>query len=90
MPRKYKTSKNFDRILAKLQKKDKQLYENLLNKMNEILNILDIEHYKNLHYDLKGKKRVHIGHFVLVFKYDKPNDLIFFDDFDNHDKIYQK
>ncbi|MBS3090451.1 addiction module toxin RelE [Candidatus Pacearchaeota archaeon] len=83
MPRKYKTSKNFDRVLAKLQKKDKQLYENLLNKMNEILNILDIEHYKNLHYDLKEYKRVHVGHFVLVFKYDKPNDLIFLDDFDH-------
>ena len=90
MPHNYKTSKHLDRITEKLQKKDKQLYENLLNKMNEILNIPDIEHYKNLHYDLKECKRVHVGHFVLVFKYDKPNDLIFFADFDRHDKIYQK
>ena len=37
MPRPYKTSKEFDRTLAKLEKKDKQLYENLLNKMNEVL-----------------------------------------------------
>lgn len=89
MPRQYKTSKNFDRIFVKLAKKDKQLYENLLNKMKEILLSLDVEHYKNLRYDLKDKKRVHIGHFVLVFKYDKQNDMIFFDDFDHHDNIYK-
>ncbi len=90
MPRQYKTSKNFDRILVKLAKKDKQLYENLLNKMKEILSSLDVEHYKNLRYDLKDKKRAHIGHFVLVFKYDRQNDMIFFDDFDHHDNIYKK
>ena len=45
MSRQYKTSKEFDRILARLQKKDKQLYENLFNKMSEILNNLGIEHY---------------------------------------------
>ena len=90
MPYKYRTSKNFDRILNKLQRKDKQLYENLLNKMNEVLNNLDIEHYKNLRYDLKDYKRVHIGHFVLVFKYDKANNIVFFTDFDHHDNIYKK
>ena len=37
MPRPYKTSKEFDRILVKLQKKDKQLYENLLNKTEKEL-----------------------------------------------------
>ncbi len=89
MPRGYKTSKEFDRILAKLQKKDRQLYENLLNKMNEVLNSADIEHYKNLRYDMKEFKRVHVGHFVLVFKFDKINNLILFSDFDHHDKIYK-
>lgn len=90
MPRQYKTSKNFDRILTKLEKKDKQLYENLFNKMNEILSSPDVEHYKNLRYDLKEYKRVQVGHFVLVFKYDKLNDLVFFDDFDHHDNIYKR
>jgi len=89
MLRQYKTSKNFDRILAKLEKKDKQLYENLFNKMNEVLSCLDIEHYKNLRYDMKDFKRVQVGHFVLVFKYDKQNDMIYFADFDHHDKIYK-
>ena len=89
MPREYKTSKEFDRLLVKLQKKDKQLYENLLNKMNEILNITDIAHYKNLRYDLKEFKRAHVGHFVLVFKFDKTSGIVFFSDFDHHDKIYK-
>jgi YafQ family addiction module toxin component len=89
MPRPYKTSKEFDRVLAKLQKKDKQLYENLLNKMDEVINSTDVEHYKNLRYDLKDFKRAHVGHFVLVFKFDKMNDAIFFSDFEHHDKIYR-
>ncbi len=89
MPRQYKTSKNLDRILVKLQKKDKTLYENLLNKIDEVINSPDIGHYKNLRYDLKECKRVHVGSFVLVFKYDKQNDFVYFDDFDHHDNIYR-
>lgn len=89
MPRAYKTSKEFDRILEKLQKKDKQIYENLLNKIEEILNIPDIEHYKNLRYSMKDYKRAHIGHFVLIFKFDKINNIVSFSDFDHHDKIYK-
>ena len=35
-----------------------------------------------------SKKRVHIGHFVLVFKIIKRENKIVFMDFDHHDKIY--
>ncbi len=90
MPRQYKTSKNFDRILDKLRKKDKIAFESLLKKMDEILNISNVEHYKNLRYSLKDFKRAHVGSFVLVFRYDKKNDIIFFTDFDHHDNIYKK
>lgn len=90
MPRPFKTSKEFDRILVKLERKDKQLYENLLNKMEEIRNSADVEHYKNLRYDLKEFKRTHVGHFVLIFKFDRQNDFILFSDFDHHDNIYEK
>lgn len=89
MPRQYKTSKEFDKVLIKLQKKDKSLYEQLLNKMEEIRNTADVEHYKNLKYDLRDFKRAHVGHFVVVFKFDKMNNLIFFSDFDHHDKVYK-
>ena len=90
MPRQYKTSKNFDRILYKLRKKDKVAFESLFKKMDEILNISNVEHYKNLRYSLKDFKRAHVGSFVVIFKYDKQNDMVFFTDFDHHDNIYVK
>jgi YafQ family addiction module toxin component len=91
MARQYKTSKNLDRILLKLLRKNKKLYEQVLNKIDEVINSNDVEHYKNLRYGLKRYKRVHVGDsFVLVFKYDKQNDFIYFDDFNHHDKIYKK
>jgi len=61
-----------------------------MKKINEIVNSYDIEHYKNLRYDMKDSKRAHIGHFVLVFQYDKSRDEVNFDDFDHHDNIYRK
>ena len=90
MPYRYKTSKNLDRILEKLFKKDKPVYEQVMKKIEEVINSSDVEHYKNLRYNLSDRKRVHIGHFVLVFKFNKTENLIEFDDFDHHDIIYKK
>ncbi|HLC32101.1 MAG TPA: type II toxin-antitoxin system RelE/ParE family toxin [Candidatus Nanoarchaeia archaeon] len=90
MPYDYKTSKNLDKILEKLYKKDKATYEQIMKKMNEIINSSDVEHYKNLRYDLSDYKRVHIGHFILVFKYNKSENIIEFSDFDHHDIMYKK
>lgn len=78
------------KILNKLSKKDKSLYEQVLKKIEEIINSSDVEHYKNLRYSLSDCKRVHIGHFVLVFSFIKPENKIKFLDFDNHDNIYKK
>ena len=86
----YEIKPFLQKILNKLSKKDKSLYEQVLIKIREIITSFDIEHYKNLRHDLKELKRVHVGHFVLVFKYDKQNDMIYFDDFDHHDVIYKK
>ena len=77
-------------VMRKLSKKDKSLYEQLLNKLNEIKHCYDIEHYKNLRGNMKDSKRVQVGHFVLVFQYNKTTNTINFDDFDHHDKIYKK
>ena len=86
----YKISKSKElvRILAKLSKKDHQLFLNIIKKIDEISNSSDIEHYKNLRYDLKEYKRVHVGSFVLTFKFDRQNQMIYFEDFDHHKKIY--
>ena len=86
----FQVSEHLNEIIKKLAKKDKSIHEQLLKKMNEIVNSIDVEHYKNLRYNMKDSKRVHIGSFVLVFQYDKKNDMINFDDFDHHDYIYKK
>ncbi len=86
----WKISEHLQDIMKKLAKKNKLLYEQLLKKINEIISSVDIEHYKNLRYDMKDSKRVHMGHFILVFQYDKGANTINFDDFDHHDKIYSK
>ncbi len=85
-----KVSEHLQEVMRKLSKKDKSLYEQLLKKIDGIINCYDIEHYKNLKYNMKDSKSVHIGHFVLVFQYDKSIDAINFDDFDHHDIIYKK
>jgi len=86
----YKTSKNLDRILLKLFKKDKKRYEIIWKKINEIINNSDIEHYKNLKFPMNEFKRVPIDKsFVLIFRYDKKENLIYFTDLDHHDRIYK-
>lgn len=86
---KFKISEHLQEILRKLSKKDKELYQQTIKKINEIVNSYDIEHYKNLRYNMKDSKRAHVGHFVLVFQFDKKNNEVNFDDFDHHDNIYQ-
>lgn len=83
-------SEQLQQIMIKLSKRDKPLYEQLLKKIIEIKNCYEIEHYKNLRYNMKDSKRVHVGHFVLIFQHDKITDIINFDDFDHHDNIYKK
>ena len=73
--------------LSKLKKKDSKQYSIVRKKMEHIL--LNPEHqYKELHYGMKGIKRVHIGHFVLIFKINHIKKIVSFEDYDHHDKIY--
>ncbi|MDP2749681.1 MAG: hypothetical protein Q8O89_02515 [Nanoarchaeota archaeon] len=86
--REFEIKPELSKKLIKLSKKDKIAYDSVLRKIEEIVNSPDIEHYKNLRYDMKDSKRVHMGHFVLVFSYDKAKDFVSFEDYDHHDKIY--
>ncbi len=86
----FEISENLQEILKKLSRKDKSLHEQVLNKIDEIVKSYDIEHYKNLRHNMKDSKRVHIGHFVLIFQFDKKSNKIYFDDFDHHDNIYKR
>ena len=88
--RSYDIKPNLKKILDKLSKKDKSIYKQILNKIEEIIKSETIEHYKNLKYDLKDCKRVHIGHFVLVFSFERSKNLVSFEDFDHHNNIYKR
>jgi len=85
----FDVSEHLQKILNKLSKKDKSLYDQIIKKIDEIIHSEDIERYKNLRYNMKDSKRVQIGHFVLVFQYRKEENLILFDDFDHHNNIYK-
>jgi len=80
-------SEEITKKLSKLKKKDQNHYEKVLKKIDQIL-ANPAHRYKELHFTMKGVKRVHIGHFVLVFKINHINKIISFEDYDHHDKIY--
>lgn len=78
--------------IRKLVRRDKKKVEIINKKIKEIISSdnQSIDHYKNLRYDLKNLKRVHIDrHFVLTFKVDKERNFILFEDFDHHDNVYK-
>ncbi|MBI5051592.1 type II toxin-antitoxin system mRNA interferase toxin, RelE/StbE family [Candidatus Micrarchaeota archaeon] len=75
---------HFLRRLSKLKKQDPPLYERLEKKMEEIVE--NPEHYKPLQNVLKGKRRAHVGHFVIVFSFSE--NVITFLEFDHHDNVY--
>ncbi len=79
--------KSLKRKLTRLYKKDRVMYEAVMDKIEEI--VKNPYHYKPLRYDLKNIRRVHIRKsFVLVFTVQK--DSIRFLDLDHHDVIYKK
>jgi len=84
-----KFSKELTRKLAKIQKKNKMMFESIIDKIREIKK--DSTRYKSLRHDMKNYKRVHImKSFVLTFKVDYVENQLIFEDFDHHDKIYKR
>jgi YafQ family addiction module toxin component len=88
--REFEIEEKLYKYIKKLFKKDKNKYEIVWKKINEILNIENVEHYKNLRAPMNELKRVHIDKsFVLVFKYNKEKNKIIFFDLDHHDRVYK-
>ncbi|RLJ01634.1 MAG: hypothetical protein DRP10_03585 [Candidatus Aenigmatarchaeota archaeon] len=87
---KIKFSKNLEEILRRLKRKDYALFLRIQKKIIQISNSdeVSIQHFKNLRGDLSNYKRVHIGHFVLLFRVE--GNTIIFEDFRHHDKAYQR
>jgi mRNA-degrading endonuclease RelE of RelBE toxin-antitoxin system len=44
---------------------------------------------KSLRNVLKGKKRLHIGHFILIYEVDDKEKKVTFIEFEHHDKAYK-
>tara|TARA_Y100000310_G_C20700237_1_gene829025 strand:- start:4295 stop:4564 length:270 start_codon:yes stop_codon:yes gene_type:complete len=88
--RNYEIQPSLAKKLKKISKKDKVAFEAVMNKIMDVVKTDNVEHYKNLRYNMKDSKRVQLGHFVLVFLYDKAKDFISFEDYDHHDNIYKK
>ncbi len=86
----YEIIPSLQKVLNKLSKKNNALFEQVLKKISEVINSGDVEHYKNLRYDMKCEKRILIGHLALVFQFIRSENKIIFTDFDHHDKVYEK
>ena len=90
---KFKLSKTLRHKLNKIEKKKNVEYKKIFSKVKKIINCNEtsIDFYKNLRYDLSKYKRVHIIRpFVLVFKVDKINKTILFEDYEHHDQACNK
>jgi YafQ family addiction module toxin component len=88
---KYEFTEKLEEKIKKLNKKMPDRILKLRKKIEQIiaLNFDEINHFKNLRKPLQEYKRVHIDKsFVLIFKLTK--EKIIFEDFDHHDKIYEK
>ena len=75
------------RKLKKLKKKDRVQFEAVRKKIQQILNNPGV--YKSLRNVLKGRYRVHIGHFVLLFVIHENEKVVEFIEYGHHNKVYR-
>ncbi|MCZ7356955.1 MAG: type II toxin-antitoxin system RelE/ParE family toxin [Candidatus Methanoperedens sp.] len=73
--------------LDKLKKKDNSIYQRIIHKILEISKNPELG--KPLRNVLKGKRRVHVGSFVLFYSIDKKNEIVTFLQFEHHNKAYR-
>lgn len=76
---------HLDRKFRKLAKKDSEQMEAITKKIKEIAE--DPHAYKPLHFPFAGKKRVHIGSFVLIFPIDEARRTVVLEDYERHDRV---
>jgi mRNA-degrading endonuclease RelE of RelBE toxin-antitoxin system len=75
------------RGIKKLHKKDKVLYEHIKKRLKILAEQPEIG--KPLRNVLKGRRRVQIGSFVLIYSIDKNNNKITLINFEHHDSAYK-
>ncbi len=78
---------HLDRAFKKLAKKDSKQMEAIAKKIEEI--VADPHAYKPLRFPLTGKRRVHIGNYVLMFSIDEARKTVVLEDYEHHDRVYR-
>ncbi|MDI6640279.1 MAG: type II toxin-antitoxin system RelE/ParE family toxin [Methanocellales archaeon] len=70
-----------------MKKRDKALYDALVKK---ILLLYERPHIgRPLRHVLKGRWRIHVGHFILIYEIDEENNKMTLLEFEHHDKVYK-
>ena len=70
----------------KMAKKDPVRFEQVVKKLLELADNPEIG--KPLRNRLKGSRRLHIGHYVLMYTIDKKKQQITLVDYAHHDEVY--
>jgi YafQ family addiction module toxin component len=77
-----------DRTFRRMTKKDRRRLEAVGAKVAEILE--DPHRFKPLRAPMQGKRRVHVGPFVLVYEIDEERKVVTLLDFEHHDRVYRR
>jgi mRNA-degrading endonuclease RelE of RelBE toxin-antitoxin system len=80
-------SDRLQKKIRKLQRKDPQYYEAVVNKILQITENPQLG--KPLRNILKGKRRSQVGPFVLIYEIDEEEHLVIFIEFGPHDEVYK-
>jgi YafQ family addiction module toxin component len=72
---------HLDRTFRKLAKKDRRQMEAIMKKIQEM--VQDPHAYKPLRFPLAGKRRVHIGSYVLLFTIDEARKTVVLEDYEH-------
>ena len=77
---------DIETALRKLAKKDPVRFGQLERKLRELAD--NPEMGKPLKKPLAGSRRLHIGHYVLIYRIDLRKHLIVLTDYAHHDEVY--
>ena len=84
----YEIKDRLSKKLQKIAKKDRVLYDAFMKKILQVAENPYLS--KPLHGKLKGKRRVQIGHFVLIYGIEEKECRVIFLDFTHHDEAYRQ
>ena len=76
-----------DRKFRKLAKKSSTQMDAVTKKIQEVAT--DPHAYKPLRFPPAGKRRAHVGSFVLLFSIDEARKTVVLEDYDHHDNVYK-